>query len=344
MKTPMYYHKNYGNYGFGSFHPFDPKRFSKFVELIKTEPVMDEAIEIREAPAATDKELLLVHSKRYLEHVENAEMNKTRLSPDTPMKPGISEAARRIVGGTLEAAKALKDNDITLNMGGLHHAGRDFGEGFCVYNDVAVAAEYLKRKGKRVCILDTDAHQGNGTMDIFWTTSKVLFISIHQHPSTLYPGKGYVQEIGECDGEGFTVNIPLPRDANIADYNHSFKEIIEPVVSQFKPDVFIRNGGSDPHHSDSLTDLALDMRGLEYLGRASRTIARQNDAGYIDLTISGYGLRVIEGWKAIIKGVLDLSVETPTDQYIGSLDGLPRSSLVKEIDDLKKFLEPYWKF
>ncbi len=343
MKTPMFYHKNYGNYGFGSFHPFDPGRFSKFVEMIRSDEVMNHAIDIREAPAATDDELLLVHSKRYLKHVEESERTGARLSPDTPMKPGISEAARRIVGGSLEAAKALDSTDIALNMGGLHHAGRDFGEGFCVFNDVAVAAEYLKQKGKRVCILDTDAHQGNGTQDIFWTSSNVLFISIHQHPSTLYPGKGYVNEIGECDGEGFTVNIPLPRDANIADYHHSFEEVIRPVVSQFKPDVFIRNGGSDPHHSDSLTDLALDMRGFVYLGRTSRQIAEENGAGYLDLMLSGYGLRVLEGWQAMIKGVLDLQIKTPTDQLIGDPGQAARNSLLKEIKELKTILEPYWE-
>ncbi len=343
MKTPMFYHKDYGNYGFGSFHPFDPKRFAKFVDIIHSDEVMNDAIDILKSPAATDEQLLLVHSKRYLKHVEDAEKNGTRLSPDTPMKQGISEAARRIVGGSLDAAKLMDDHKIALNMGGLHHAGRDFGEGFCVYNDVAVAAEYLKQRGKRVCILDTDAHQGNGTQDIFWTSSKVLFISIHQHPSTLYPGKGYVKEIGECDGEGFTINIPMPRDSNIADYHHSFQEIIRPVISQFDPDVLIRNGGSDPHHSDSLTDLALDMRGLEYLGRTSRQIASENGAGYIDLMVSGYGLRVVEGWQAILKGVLDLPIKLPSDQTIGKTSDGPRKSLVKEISELKKYIEPFWK-
>ncbi len=342
MKTPLFYHNNYGNYGFGSFHPFDSERFSKFVEMVSSNEVMNDAIEIWEAPAATDEQLMLVHSKRYIKLVENSERNGTRLSPDTPMGPGISEAARRIVGGSLEAAKSVSKGGIALNMGGLHHAGRDFGEGFCVFNDVAVAAEYLKRQGKRVCILDTDAHQGNGTMDIFWTSSKVLFISVHQHPTTLYPGKGFVHEIGECDGEGYTVNIPLPRDANIADYHYAFQKIIRPVIARFKPDVLIRNGGSDPHHSDSLTDLALDMRGLEYLGHTSRETARENSAGYIDLMVSGYGLRVLEGWQAILKGVLELPIKTPSDQRIGESEKEPRSSFKSELNELKEYIEPFW--
>ncbi len=343
MKTPLFYHKNYVNYGFGSFHPFDPVRFSGLIDMIRSNDIMNDAIEITSAPAATDEQLLLAHSRRYIKHVEDAERDGARLSPDTPTRPGLSEAARRIVGGSLEAAKALSKHDITLNTGGLHHAGRDFGEGFCVFNDVAIAAEYLKRTGKKVCILDTDAHQGNGTMDIFWTTAEVLFISIHQHPTSLYPGKGFVNEIGRCDGEGYTVNIPLPRDANIADYHYTFEEIITPVISQFKPNVLIRNGGSDPHHSDSLTDLALDMRGLEYLGRTSRQIAAENGAGYLDLMVSGYGLRVLEGWQAILKGVLDLPIKLPTDQNIGEPGQEPRGSLRSELDKLKKYLEPFWE-
>ncbi len=341
-KKPLYYHKNYGNYGFGSFHPFDPERFSRFMEMIRGDEVTDSAVDIREAPAVDDDILTYVHSEGYLEHVKRCEMEGRRLSPDTPVRPGISEAARRIVGGSLEAAKSVERERITMNLGGLHHAGRDYGEGFCVFNDVAVAAEYLKRGGKKVCILDTDAHQGNGTMDIFWTSPKVLFISIHQHPATLYPGRGYAHEIGECDGLGYTVNIPLPRDANIADYHYAFREIILPVIVQFEPDVLIRNGGSDPHHSDSLTDLALDMRGLEYLGRTSREAAEMNGAGYIDLMVSGYGLRVLEGWISIMKGVLNLPIKTPTDQRIGEPGQEPNYSLRAEVEKLKGYLEPYW--
>lgn len=344
MKAPLFFHKSYENYGFGHLHPFDPRRFSNFIELIRSDEKLQDAIEISEAYAATDEELLTVHSQRYIRHVEEAEAEGAKLSADTPTKPGITEAARHIVGGSIAASKSLDEHRIVLNTGGLHHAGRDFGEGFCVFNDVAAAAEYQKRSGRKVCILDTDAHQGNGTMDIFWTSAQVLFISIHQHPDTLYPGRGFVHEIGECGGKGYTINIPLPRDANIADYHYCFEEIIKPVISQFEPDVLIRNGGSDPHYSDTLTDLGLDMSGLEYLGRTSREIAEVNGAGYMDLMVSGYGRKVLDGWLAILKGVLELEIKTPEDIKIGDIMDDPNEHLVCDIKDLKRHLEPYWIF
>ncbi|MFO7992373.1 MAG: histone deacetylase family protein [Thermoplasmata archaeon] len=341
-KKPIFYHEGYGNYSFGSFHPFDPERFPKFVEMVRNSEELSSAIEIKEADWAKDKELQLVHSKKYIEKISELEETGGRVSPDTPVKPGTPAACRRIVGGSLGAAKDLKNNDLTLNMGGLHHAGRDYGEGFCLFNDVAIAAEYLRRKGKKVCILDTDAHQGNGTMDIFYTSPDVLFISLHQDPRTLYPGRGYVHEIGDGDGEGYSVNIPLPRDSNIAEYRYAFDEVVSPVVEQFEPDVLIRNGGSDPHHQDSLTDLALDMNGFVYLGAVTSEICKNVGAKHIDLFLSGYGLMVLNGWLAMLKGTMDLDIPTPDDQRIGSLKNEPRKSMVETLDDLKNILEDHW--
>ena len=342
-KTPLYYHKMYGKYGFGSFHPFDPKRFPKFIQLIKDDKKIMESVEIRESPRASDEDLMLVHTQDYIKKVEDMEGSGGKLSGDTPVKEGAPEAARRIVGGSLEAAKNIDKEGTIINLGGLHHAGRSTGEGFCIFNDVAVAAQYLVNEGKKVCVLDTDAHQGNGTMDIFYETDEVLFISLHQDPRMLYPGTGYVEQIGDGNGEGYTVNIPLPRDSNIADYYHAFEEVVKPIIKQYDPDVLIRNGGSDPHHTDSLTDLAMDMRGLEYLGGVTSDICRDVDAGHIDLFLSGYGLRVIEGWQAILKGVLNLDIETPSDQKISDIGKEPKVNLVRTIDDLKKILEDHWK-
>lgn len=341
-KIPLYYHEKYGEYRFGKFHPFNPKRFPDFVELVKNTSGMDSRIEIRESPSADDDNLRLVHKDSYIEKIKRLEEQNGNLTMDTPVLKGTPDAGRRIVGGSLDAAKDIEPGETIINLGGLHHAGSDYGEGFCIFNDVAVAAQYLVNQGNTVCIFDTDAHQGNGTMDIFYESSKVLFISIHQDPSTLYPGRGYIREVGHNAGEGFTVNIPMPRDANITEYDYAIENIVKPLVAQFNPDVLIRNGGSDPHQSDSLTDLALDMRGLEYLGKASREIANESNSGYIDLMLSGYGLRVVEGWQAITKGSLDLDIPLPSDQKIGEIGREPKKNLKKDMDDLKHILSDYW--
>ncbi|MFW6305194.1 MAG: histone deacetylase family protein [Candidatus Saliniplasma sp.] len=343
-KVPLFYHKDYVKYDFGDYHPFKSDRFSKFISMIESEEELGKVLKIIDSPRAENEDLCLVHTPQYIDRVERMAKIGGRLSPDTPVTRYAPEAARRIVGGSLEAAKSSQKYETIINFGGLHHAGREKGEGFCLFNDVAIAAQYLIDQGKKVCILDTDAHQGNGTMDIFYDSPKVLFISIHQDPRTIYPGKGNIEEIGHGRGEGFTVNIPLPRDSTIAEYHYSFQEVIRPLVKMYKPDVLIRNGGSDPHHSDSLTDLALDMKGLEYLGRSASEIADEVKAPHIDLLLSGYGLRVLEGWKAILKGVLDLDIDTPSDQKISAPGQEPKSTLIKTIDGLQELLEPWWDF
>ncbi len=341
-KVPLFYHEKYDDYSFGKFHPFNPIRFSRFVEEVKKEKEMDSKVKVMESPSVDDSVLETVHEREYIKQVKEKEETGGSLTMDTPVKKGTPAAARRIVGGSLQAAKAMEETDFTINFGGLHHAGPDYGEGFCIFNDVAVAAQYLLDDGKDVVIFDTDAHQGNGTMDIFEKHPRILFISMHQDPATLYPGKGYINEIGEAEGKGYKINIPMPRDSNSADYHHAIEEVVKPVVNQFSPDVFIRNGGSDPHHADSLTDLGLDMRGLKYLGEISRAMARDNNSGYIDLMLSGYGNRVVEGWKAITIGTLGLDIPLPSDQKISDIDYDPKKKIVETVDDLKDILKDYW--
>lgn len=345
-KVPLFFHEKYGSYSFGKLHPFDPRRFSKFVEEVKDEEKIDGKVEVVESSKVDDETLKMVHDAGYIEKVDEKEERGGSLSMDTPIKKGSPDAARHIVGGSLGSARAIEkeEADFAINLGGLHHAGPDYGEGFCIFNDVAVAARYLADQNEKVLVFDTDAHQGNGTMDIFMEDPDVLFVSIHQDPATLYPGRGYVQEVGKKEGEGFTVNIPMPRDSNITEYHHAIEEVVRPLVLQFSPDVLIRNGGSDPHHADSLTDLALDMRGLKYLGKASRSMAEEVGAGYIDLMLSGYGKRVVEGWKAMTIGALGVDVPLPTDQEIGDIGSEPKKKVVETVDELKEVLKDYWEF
>lgn len=341
-KTPLFYNKEYKKYKFGSTHPFNPQRFSDFVNLVKESEVMSQTIETKNSPKAKKRDLQLVHTPEYIEKVYRKEAAGDYLTMDTPVKKGAPDAARLIVGGSLEAGKISEKGGTALNMGGLHHSGRASGEGFCIFNDVAVAAQYLVNKGKKVCVYDTDAHHGNGTMDIFYREPEVLFISLHQDPRTLYPGKGRITELGEGPGEGYSINIPLPRNSTISEYYLSIEEVVKPLVEEFSPDVLIRNGGADPHPTDTLTNLRLDMNGLEYLGRTAREMAQNAGAGHIDLLVSGYGNRVLEGWQAITIGSLNLDMKIPSDPSTGSIDNKPIPSLQKTISSLKDLLKDYW--
>ncbi len=340
---PLYYHEDYRKYSFGTLHPFDPVRFPRFRELLRGKEELKDVFEIKEAVEATHDDLSLVHTMNYINKVYKMEETGGRLSGDTPVKKGAPAAARRIVGGTIQAVIDASQGGSAVNLGGLHHAGKDYGEGFCLFNDVAIGAHYMVEKGKKVCIFDTDAHQGNGTMDIFYEDPRVLFVSLHQDPATLYPGKGYVHEIGKGGGSGYTINIPLPIDAKTSDYTYSIKEIVEPIVAEFSPDLIIRNGGSDPHYSDTLTDLGLDMCGMEYLGAVTKMMAEKNNSGHVELMLSGYGPRVIEGWLAILKGAFSLDIDLPSDKILSSPGELPGNKVDETIEEIKDMLNSYWK-
>jgi acetoin utilization protein AcuC len=168
-----------------------------------------------------------------------------------PIKPSIIKAVKLIVGAALKAGDLVAQEKVRIAQGvggGLHHSGRDYGEVWCVFNDVAICAEAMvaRHKKSRVLILDTDAHAGNGTMDVFYEDPKILYMTIHQDPMTLYPNTGFIEQIGRGEGEGYTVNIPLPKEADDECYGLVLERVFRPIARQFKPEVIIRNGGQIP--------------------------------------------------------------------------------------------------
>jgi len=216
---------------------------------------------------------------------------------------------------------------------------------------VALAAKAaLDRHGlKRVMVLDTDAHQGNGTMDIFWGDPRVLFISIHQNPRTIYPGKGFVWETGEGDGKGFTVNLPMPPLSGWANYEQAFDSVIEPLVREFKPELFIRNGGCDPFYADELTMLGLDLDGLSAVSGRCRDLAMGSSGNMLDMMVSGYGEWVPYGWLAQFCGSenLDtdfksLSPQQPARNPATGAESLQRATN-SMLESLRRELRPFWK-
>jgi acetoin utilization protein AcuC len=349
MGIPFFYHPDFSGYDFGPSHPFQGSRFERFLhEMEHRFPSLYARFDMRKPTSAGDDLLELVHDRSYIDRVAVLEKRRGFLSVDTQLLPGSVDAARLIVGASVAAARAAVETGLALGFGGLHHAGPDYGEGFCIFNDVAVAATVLLGDGlERVLILDTDAHQGNGTMDAFYTDPRVLFISLHQDPRTLYPGRGFVHEIGSGAGTGYTVNIPMPMYAGGAAYDLAMNEIVYPLVDAFDPDVIIRNGGSDPLYTDTLTELGLTLDELTSLVRRIAETARERKTPLVDLFLSGYGAYVVEGWLAIVRGTLGepIELEIPEQMKYVSPDDRERigRSMRSTIDALKIYLKPYWK-
>lgn len=362
MKTALIYSPELKNYHFGKGHPFTSDRFENFLSFAKQKLVnFKDVFELITPEPAKDSDLKLFHSQEYIEVMKKASKGiilpnifqyttTDNLDPLTGYLPkGIDKAARMAVGTSLKAAELVfqgKYKKAIVLGGGLHHAKKEKGEGFCIYNDVVVCAKKLLKKGmKKILILDTDAHAGNGTAEAFYNENRVLFIDIHQDPRTMYPGTGYIHEIGENKGKGFTINIPLLPGAGDKSYEHVFDQIIFPIAKEFKPEIIIRNGGSDPHFADGLTDLGLTLNGFKIIGKKVKELADQVCEGKeIDLIASGYNQKILApAWLSLVSGLLNLDVKLKESQERILLKDFRIKETKKMIKELKSYLKDYWK-
>lgn len=364
MKIAFLYHKDLASYTFGEGHPLTGERFVEFFSFFTSRcaSFKDKFEEIEPQPA-TNSDLELVHTKDYIKAIESASkgvvlsdiyryVSSDNLNPATGYIPKeIDEGARIVVGISLLAGELVAQGKFKKAIGiggGMHHAKTDYGEGFCFYNDVAVCVKNVKTKYnlKRILVLDTDAHAGNGTKEIFYDDPEVLFIDIHQDPATLYPGTGFIQEVGSGKGEGFTVNLPVSPGTGNKAYEYIFEEIIFPLAREFKPEIIIRYGGSDPHYLDTLTNLGLTLEGFKMIGHEVSALAKELTGGKaVDLLLSGYNLEVLPfAWSALISGLLDLDIDLSGFKEESRPSPDSRLKETKDmVSQLKKLLKKYWK-
>jgi acetoin utilization protein AcuC len=354
------FRKEINEYDFGENHPFHGRKGEIFLNFFKEKINTD--FPIIESKKSDDNDLLLICEKEYIEFTKNYFRAKYEgkdfdgkfflfhsLDNLPQGKPGnIEEAARYIIGQAKLASDLVmqkKFKKVISIGGGLHHAKKNFGEGFCLYNDVAFCAKYLIKKYglKRILILDTDAHAGNGTLEYFYDNPKVLFIDLHQDPKTLYPGTGFVEQKGTGKGKGFKINIPLPVFSGDLSYKMVFEEIIEPVVKEYKPEIIIRNGGSDPHFSDPLTNLGLTIKGFKIIGEKVRDLSLLCEGREIDLIASGYNLEILNYcWTALLSSILgiDINLEEPF-QFEKIKEPIEEVKFL--IQKIKKEFQSFWQ-
>jgi len=234
--------------------------------------------EPRESPAADDGLLELVHDVSYLRRVEQACAAGEALDPETPTVPGTIEAARHAAGGAAAMVDALAAGEkagASLHRPPGHHAGRSSASGFCLFNNVAVAAAHARAAHgmERVLVLDWDVHHGNGTEAIFWSDPGICFISIHQSP--LWPGSGALADTGEGEGEGFTVNLPVPPGSGNETYEALVAHVVEPVADAYAPDLVLVSAGYDAHRADPLAECLVDEAGFAAMARRVGSLSRR---------------------------------------------------------------------
>lgn len=312
------YSEDFMKYDFGPTHPLRPVRLKLTFDLLKETGVLDNSsVSIHLPRQATEDELLMVHTKEYIEEVKS--FSKTGVgyldSGDTPAFKGIHEATAIAVGGSIVAADLVMKEEalhVFNPAGGLHHAGVSHAAGFCVYNDIGVAVRHLQRKCgvKKVVIVDLDVHHGDGTQEIFYSDQNVLTLDMHEDGRFLYPGTGFIKEMGEGRALGSKVNIPLPPLTNRECYLHAFDEIIPPLLRAFKPEVIINQFGVDTHFDDPLAHLSLTMETYRELATRLHSLAHEVCGGkYIVLGGGGYKPEnVARAWSIMFSTINGISL------------------------------------
>ncbi len=320
MRATVVWTPDFLGYDLGDDHPLDPVRLDLTMRLAAELGVL-EGVEPLAPQQAPDEEVQRVHVPSYLTAVKSAPEAPFRVghglgTDDNPIFFGMHEASALVCGGSLLGAREIAEGraDRAVNIaGGLHHAMPDRAAGFCVYNDCAVAISWLLDHGfDRVAYVDVDVHHGDGVQAAFYDDPRVLTVSLHQHPLTLWPGTGWPGEIGKDAAAGSAVNVPLPPGTGDSGWLRAFHAIVPSLLRAFRPQILVTQCGADSHAEDPLANLGLSVDGHRAIYRALRDLAEETAGGrWLATGGGGYGLfRVVpRSWTHLLATVLDRDLD-----------------------------------
>ncbi len=328
-------------------HPENSRRIPPVVERLKASEEWS-GFRLVEARSADVEDILRAHSPAQVEMVRTAaESGPTWIDGDTPVSPASYEIALKAAGAAMAAVDEVvaegpesPDSLFALIRPPGHHATPDRAMGFCLFNNAAVAARYAaERYGfGRVAVLDWDVHHGNGTQDVLWRDPSALFISLHQWP--LYPGTGWIDEVGAGDGEGFTVNLPLPPGSGDPEYTEAFDRVVEPVLEAYDPQLLIVSAGQDAHAADQLAGQMISTRGYNLMATRSAEFAAAKGIGMVALHEGGYNLDTLPQLDhAIVAGFggFEADLSDPFEGVAG-----PAAEWPGRLEDILAVQRKYW--
>jgi acetoin utilization deacetylase AcuC-like enzyme len=312
-------------------HPENARRLTAIEEAMSDRDWL--GMDLVEAPAATREQLERVHSAAHIDSIrEFAERGGGPIDLDTVASAGSWDAALHAAGGALHAAeRVLADGGWAfcgLRPPG-HHAERDRAMGFCLFNNVAAAAAHATAKlgVERVLVLDWDVHHGNGTEAIFYDSPQVLYTSIHQSP--LYPGTGAATDFGSGEGEGYTVNLPVPPGSGPDDFLSLVQAVVAPIGREWRPDLICISAGYDAHRDDPLANCELDDAAYGEMAATMRDLAAELGVPVLICLEGGYSL-----------GALARSVVATLEAFAG--DRAPRTAPAEPAEPYRERLARFW--
>lgn len=311
-KAAFIYEKALSQHVLSEDHVLQPTRLEYTYQLLEAYKAFHSSSRVIVPRPVSDEEILTFHTEDYLKAVKSLSRGERTVDPasygfseegDTPPYAGMYEAASLAVGASLTAAEMVVrgEADTVFNVaGGMHHAAPDFASGFCIFNDVVIIIKSLLKQGLRVACIDIDAHHGDGVQDAFYSNPQVLKISIHEWGRYLFPGTGEVTEIGEGEGKGFNVNIPVSPLTDDSVYLRVFGELAPPLLEKFKPDIVVSQLGCDTHYLDPLTHLNLTTEGYTETIREIKRLAPR----WIALGGGGYDIGVVARSWTLAYGIM----------------------------------------
>ena len=306
MSTLIISHKDCLSHIEPTGHPEQVMRLLEVIKRLKFEEFKN--LIWKEAPIATNEQILLGHSKKYVEFIENIQKSNhiTHLDADTYFGKGSLNAAKRGVGANISAVNAVMSGEFNNAFSAIrppgHHAETEKAMGFCIFGNVAIAAKYAieNHKLKRVAVVDFDVHHGNGTQEILWDDPNVLFVSTHQMP--LWPGSGTHEEHGKHQN---ILNIPIQANTDGPAFRQKFDEIILPRLDSYKPEILIISAGFDAHYKDPLANIELMTEDYEWITHRLCDIADEHaDGRLISSLEGGYNLAALAESVAVHVKVL----------------------------------------
>ncbi len=356
------YSQKYSKYNLGPEHPFSPVRAEMVIDLLKEWGIWKEPVE---AVPVTAEELKIIHDKEYISVVERLSdgeevtgIDKFGLgTADNPIIEGMAEGARYQVGGTVLGAKLLiegKAKKVLQFGGGFHHAHKKLASGFCMYNDIAMAIKTMVNNGWHVGYLDIDVHHGDGVQEMFYSDEHVMTISIHESGEYLFPGTGWIHELGKSMGRSLKLNVPLEPFSEGDSYLEVLEKVVTPAFSWFRPNALVVQAGADAHYSDPLADNLLTTQDYEKIFHKIIDIADESCNGNVLFTFGGgYSTiatprvwailyliinnleipdQVPETWRNRWQRKVELPIPKTVHDVLPAFDKIPRKEEIRRIN------------